>query len=200
MEEKEIVEDNSDFKLVRDGCGYTKDEYKIIENYLKEGMYKEVIEKIYQYALEKEKSYNKEIKCPKDFLPLLRKYAFEKQEKVIVFTVDNSLKVIGEYVASVGILNKSLMHPREIFKKAINDSANAIFIAHNHPSGIKEFSTEDIEITKKIENAGKIIDIELLDHILVGYNDEMKKIFIRSYKSSEIYLDNIKNKEVSNER
>jgi len=203
---EKIVNDDSviklDFRLVRDGCGYTPNEYKTIKKYLEEGRYKDAIEKIYQYAAEKEKSYNKQITGPENFLPLLSKYAFDKIEKFIVFTVDGSHRVIGEYVTSIGTANKALAHPRDIFKTAINDNATAIFIAHNHPSGSTVFSSEDNALTERMKDAGNLLGIDVLDHILVGYNDEKRQIFVRSSVGDNIYYGNIhnKSKEHENER
>jgi len=70
----------------------------------------------------------------------------------------------------VGSLNSSVVHPREIFKFAIENSSASIILIHNHPSGNLEPSSEDIAITKKLVEAGKILNIEVLDHIIVGGN------------------------------
>lgn len=72
---------------------------------------------------------------------------------------------------SIGNLNSSLVHPRELFKSSIRKSAAALILAHNHPSGDPSPSREDIEITKRLAEAGKIIGIEVLDHIIIGEQD-----------------------------
>ena len=69
---------------------------------------------------------------------------------------------------SMGILNSSLIHPREIFKTAILTNAASLILYHNHPSGETEPSTEDINITKRIKEAGVLMGIELIDHIIIG--------------------------------
>ena len=71
---------------------------------------------------------------------------------------------------SVGTLDLSLVHPREVFKEAIKESAFAVMLVHNHPSGDPEPSEDDIKITKQIIEAGKILNILVLDHVIIGKN------------------------------
>ena len=78
--------------------------------------------------------------------------------------------VLKQEVISVGSLNANVVHPREIFKTACMISAAYIIVAHNHPSGDPTPSREDIEITKKLYEAGKMMGIELLDHVIIGYD------------------------------
>ena len=79
-------------------------------------------------------------------------------------------QVIREAVISNGTLNTSIVHPREVFRLAISESAASIIVVHNHPSGNPEPSKEDIEVTNKLAEAGRIIDIRLLDHIIIAGN------------------------------
>jgi len=79
-------------------------------------------------------------------------------------------KIIGISTVSVGTLNASLVHPREVFKDAIVHSAASVVLAHNHPSGDPEPSEDDLKITKKLVDCGKILGIEVLDHIVIGKN------------------------------
>lgn len=76
--------------------------------------------------------------------------------------------VIGIDKVTIGTLNSSMVHPRELFRTAIKKSAATIILVHNHPSGIPEPSREDIDITKRVRDAGNIIGIEILDHIIIG--------------------------------
>jgi DNA repair protein RadC len=92
------------------------------------------------------------------------------KEMFVCFCLDTHNKIISREIISIGSLNTSLIHPRELFKSAILKSANSIIVAHNHPSGDSQPSTEDIEITKQLVKAGKILGIPLLDHIVVGHN------------------------------
>jgi DNA repair protein RadC len=79
-------------------------------------------------------------------------------------------KIIGISTISVGTLNASLVHPREVFKDAIVHSAASVVLAHNHPSGDPEPSEDDLKITKKLVDSGKILGIEVLDHIIIAKN------------------------------
>ncbi len=78
--------------------------------------------------------------------------------------------ILKQEVISIGGLNANIVHPREIFKTACMISASSIIVAHNHPSGDPSPSREDIEITKKLSEAGKILDIKLLDHVIIGHD------------------------------
>jgi len=87
---------------------------------------------------------------------------------VLILTARNHLKDRPVEV-SKGILDSSLVHPREIFKEAIRRSAGAVVLAHNHPSGDVSPSTEDVRITRQIIEAGKIIDIRVMDHVIIAH-------------------------------
>jgi len=116
-------------------------------------------------------SIDKKITSPKDiaefFVPILRD---ELKEKFLVVCLNSANKVTKFEAISVGSLNSSVVHPREIFKFAIENSSASIILIHNHPSGNLEPSNEDIAITKKLVEAGKILNIQVLDHIIVGGN------------------------------
>jgi DNA repair protein RadC len=89
-------------------------------------------------------------------------------EQVYLLCLDNQLRLIKEYVLSTGTINASLISPREIFIKALEAKAVHILLVHNHPSGDPTPSRADIEISKKVMEAGEMIDIHLLDHIIIG--------------------------------
>ena len=89
-------------------------------------------------------------------------------EKVFLLCLDNQLRLIKEYELSRGTINTSLISPREVFIEALNAKAVYILLIHNHPSGNPSPSKADIQITLKVVEAGKIIDIKLLDHIIIG--------------------------------
>jgi DNA repair protein RadC len=99
------------------------------------------------------------------FIPILRD---EVKEKFIVVCLNSANKVIKNETISIGNLNSSVVHPREIFKVAIDSLSASIILIHNHPSGNLEPSNEDISITKKIVEAGKIMDIPVFDHIIIA--------------------------------
>jgi DNA repair protein RadC len=95
------------------------------------------------------------------------------RERFIVFWLNNNNVITGFEVISEGILNSSLVHPREVFRGAIVATCANIILAHNHPSGNLEASQEDIAMTKQLTEAGKIIGIHVYDHIIFGENEYM---------------------------
>lgn len=108
----------------------------------------------------------RKVTSPHDLLPLLAHYADREQECFLSFSLNGANEVIVQHVVSVGLLNKTLIHPREIFRKAIIHNAASIIVAHNHPSGNISPSDEDLAVTKKIVSAGNMLDIQVLDHII----------------------------------
>ena len=97
-------------------------------------------------------------------------YHLDKQaeEVLYVICVDIKLKVIGIHEVSRGTIDASLVNQREVFKRVLLNNAAKIFVVHNHPSGVVEPSTADIVITNKLKKSGELLDIELLDHIIIG--------------------------------
>lgn len=93
-----------------------------------------------------------------------------RQEVLILLTLDTKNKVISKKEIFKGGLNSSLVHPREIFREAVKDSAASIIICHNHPSGDPTPSRDDINITTRLKECGKMMGIELLDHLIIGDN------------------------------
>ncbi len=108
----------------------------------------------------------KKITSPADALPFINHYSDRKQEHFLCLSLNGAHEIIQSRVVSMGLVNRTLVHPREIFSDPLKDRAAAVLIAHNHPSGSIEPSREDIEITSRIKNAGIILGIELLDHII----------------------------------
>ena len=94
---------------------------------------------------------------------------FKKEHLIAVF-LDSKNKIIKDEVISIGTLDSSLVHPREVFKEAIKNSAAAIILVHNHPSGDCEASEEDRMITEKMIEAGEMLNIKVLDHLVIGGN------------------------------
>ena len=95
----------------------------------------------------------------------------EAQEVFGILILNVKNKIVAVHEISRGALNTSIIHPREVFKPAVLHNAAAIICFHNHPSGDTEPSREDIETTKRLVEAGKIMGIEVLDHIIVGEED-----------------------------
>lgn len=96
----------------------------------------------------------------------------EPEEVLVLLGLNTKNKVIAVAEVSRGSLNSSIVHPREIFKRAITMNANSIIIAHNHPSGEASPSLEDGLVTSRLQEAGKLLGIELLDHIIIGEDGE----------------------------
>lgn len=90
------------------------------------------------------------------------------QEEFHIVTLNGKLAVIQTHQVSIGTLDASLVHPREVFRPAIRDAAKAIVLAHNHPSGDPQPSREDREVTRRITEVGKLLDINVIDHIVMG--------------------------------
>ena len=112
---------------------------------------------------------NLPIKTAKDvFLYAFEKLSNNKKEHFMVLHLDTKNKIIKDEIISIGTLNASIIHPREVFKSAIKESANSIILVHNHPSGDSEPSVEDKEITEKLMEAGEILNIKVLDHVIIG--------------------------------
>ena len=109
-------------------------------------------------------------KCntPEQIAALLQDTAHLAQEAFTVVTLNRKYGVLDRHLITLGILDASLVHPREVFRPALLDGAAAIVISHNHPSSDPTPSAEDIRITRQLVEAGKILDIEVLDHVIIG--------------------------------
>lgn len=101
------------------------------------------------------------------FMNILRD---EMKEHFYVLLLDTKNKIISWDEISKGDLNSSIVHPREVYKYALKFGANSIICLHNHPSGDPTPSSQDIDITKRLEEVGDLVGIRLLDHIIIGYN------------------------------
>ena len=101
---------------------------------------------------------------------LRQKLGREKKEHFVILSLDSRNNLIRENIVSIGTLNANLVHPREVFKEAIDSRAASVILAHNHPSGDPEPSEDDLVITKRLTEAGKIIGIDVLDHIIISEN------------------------------
>ena len=110
------------------------------------------------------------IKFPVDVLPLIQHYGDRKQEHFICVSINGANEVMNARVITIGLINKSHVHPREVFADVIAERASAVIIAHNHPVGDLTPSNEDREITEQLKTAGKILGINLLDHIIFNNN------------------------------
>ncbi|HJJ29271.1 MAG TPA: DNA repair protein RadC [Methanocorpusculum sp.] len=111
-----------------------------------------------------------------DILPFLGQYRYDSQENVIVATLTGANEVIKIHPVTRGTVNQSQVHPREVFAPAIEDRAASIILIHNHPSGNLTPSPQDILITERIKQAGNILGIMLLDHLIIGPREPCRSI------------------------
>ncbi|MBN1859835.1 MAG: DNA repair protein RadC [Candidatus Thermoplasmatota archaeon] len=115
------------------------------------------------------RGFTQQISCAQDVYHwFAARLADKKKEHFYCLCLDTKHRVIAEQLVSVGILDASLIHPREVFAPAIACSAHAVILVHNHPSGAAEPSVNDKEVTELLIEAGRMIGIEVLDHIIVG--------------------------------
>ena len=124
---------------------------------LSRNMHKEVAEKEFNY-------FKQPSDVAKIFIPML---GHEKKEVFAIAMLDTAGKYMGSEKITIGTLNASLVHAREVFKPAIKHSAASIILVHNHPSGQLTPSAEDLKITKQIVEAGKLLDITVHDHLII---------------------------------
>ena len=109
-------------------------------------------------------------KCtaPEDVAKALEQLSPAAQECFITITLDTKNRIIDQHIITIGTLNASLAHPREVFRPAIMDAAASVILAHNHPSGDPTPSAEDVRITRQLVEAGRLIEIQVLDHVILG--------------------------------
>lgn len=129
---------------------------------------------IYKIKMVKEDSVeygNATVKSPRDITAIacdvmgLHEAA---EENFVILCLNTKNKIAGIHTVSVGSLNASIVHPREVFKAALLNNSSGILLIHNHPSGDPEPSREDIETTHRLVNAGNIMGIKVLDHVIIG--------------------------------
>lgn len=109
---------------------------------------------------------DRRIASPRDLYPLVSHWADRKQERFICCSLNGAHEVIAIRVVSMGLVNRTIVHPREVFADPIVDRACAIVVAHNHPSGRLDPSPEDLEITRRLKEAGAVLGLALLDHLI----------------------------------
>ena len=114
----------------------------------------------------------RKIRMPIDLLPLVERYVDRPQEYFLVASLNGAHEVIALRVVTVGLVNRTVVHPREVFAPAIADRAAAVMAAHNHPSGNLDPSDEDLEVTRRLVESGRTIGIPLLAHTIYSANGD----------------------------
>jgi len=104
---------------------------------------------------------------PKDIIEAMKSFALSDREVFMGLYLNSRNQVIAHHVISIGSTSAALVHPREVFKLAIMKNACSVIVAHNHPSGGLDPSDADIKMTQRLTSAGKILGIELRDHIII---------------------------------
>ena len=129
---------------------------------------KEILERL----LKADKNERIIINKPNDIAKILiPRYRYDTQENFIIVLLNTKNEIISINDISTGSLNASIAEPREVFREVLKYPTSAAILAHNHPSGNPNPSVKDIKITKKLVNAGKILGIDILDHIIIGDNE-----------------------------
>lgn len=119
-----------------------------------------------EFARRRIKPEGVKITTPADILPLIRHFSDRKQEHFLSITVNGANEVLNVRVVSIGLVDRTPVHPREVFADVVADRASGIIVAHNHPAGSLEPSSSDVETTRQLKQAGEILGIQLLDHII----------------------------------
>lgn len=119
-----------------------------------------------EFARRRIKPEGAKIVTPADILLHVRHYADRKQEHFLCASINGANEILNIRVVSIGLIDRTHVHPREVFADALSDRASAIIVAHNHPSGGLEPSVADNKVTEQLKAAGQIIGITLLDHVI----------------------------------
>lgn len=119
-----------------------------------------------EFARRRIKPLGLRIATPADVLPLVRHYADRRQEHFLSVTLNGANEVLNVRVVSIGLVDRTPIHPREVFADAVSDRASGIVVAHNHPAGRSDPSAADAEATRQLRQAGETVGIPLLDHLI----------------------------------
>jgi DNA repair protein RadC len=103
-----------------------------------------------------------------DLWQCLKKYGKREQEHFGVVVLNSSNMILKVQVVSIGLVNRTLVHPREVFRPTLSSNGSAVVVFHNHPSGNLMPSGEDLEVTDRLKEAGELLGIQLMDHLILG--------------------------------
>jgi DNA repair protein RadC len=113
-------------------------------------------------------------RSPEEIHSLCKDLGVKAQEHFMVLTFDTKNCLIDRHLVSLGTMSSTLVHPREVFRPAIADNAAQVIVVHNHPSGDPSPSSQDIRITKKLIEAGDILEIPIIDHVIIGRKNNQR--------------------------
>ncbi len=108
----------------------------------------------------------RKIRSPSDVLPVVDRFVDRPQECFLALSLNGAHEVLAARVVTVGLVNRTIVHPREVFADPLTDRAASVILAHNHPSGSLEPSAEDVEVTRRLHSAGQLLGIPVLDHVI----------------------------------
>jgi DNA repair protein RadC len=128
---------------------------------------------------------------PEEVYALVKRYTKSRQEQFIVITLDGAHQPVSISVAFIGTVNNIMVHPREVFYRAIRDMAAGVIVCHNHPSGQLKPSPEDLKITRCLYEAGNILGIHFIDHLIIA------KTGFYSFRQQGCFPDDEKPKKLS---
>lgn len=106
------------------------------------------------------------VRSPADILPVVDRFVERPQECFLAISLNGAHEITAARVVTLGLVNRTVVHPREVFAAPLGDRAAALILAHNHPSGCLEPSAEDVEVTRRLVSAGQLLGIPVLDHVI----------------------------------
>jgi len=126
----------------------------------------------YQIVSER-RSTGYKVTSPQDIYSALKRYSSSKKEMFLSLTLDGAHQIIRIHIVSIGLVNRTLVHPREVYRTALLDNAVSLVVAHPHPSARHDISRlepspEDIEVTRRLREAGQVLGVDLIDHLIIG--------------------------------
>ncbi len=124
------------------------------------------IDAAFEFVRRRIKPEGLKIKFPADVLPLIQHYSDRKQEHFLCVSINGAHEVMSIRVVTIGLVNKTQVHPREVFADVLSERASAIIVAHNHPQGEILPSDEDFRVTRMLQNASDMLRLNFLDHII----------------------------------
>jgi DNA repair protein RadC len=123
-----------------------------------------------EFARRRIRPHGLKISFPPDVYPLIRHFADRRREHFLCISLNGANEVISIRTVSVGLVNRALVHPREVYADPITDRAAAVIVAHNHPSGNLTPSQDDLAVTRQLKEAGQTLGIQLLDHLIFNHS------------------------------
>jgi DNA repair protein RadC len=118
------------------------------------------------------------IEGPEDVASLLERFRNDKQERFIAILLDTKHNILREVTIHVGTASMSIVSPRDVFRAAVREGAAAVIVAHNHPSGDPTPSVEDIEVTDRLIECGRLLDVPVLDHVILGDGHTPERAYV----------------------